>query len=171
MSDKSAYSSLRAKDRKFVEGICAGMSQMEAARFAGSGAKSNKSLATVAARWGQRPIIQKAIEELRALHRVDDGGLWELARKALRELIQDRNSPNARARACELLAKLLGKLQPERHEHVHAHVELPPMDSPQGREELVRLVRVTLRALPLEERQEIISEALEVEAVPAVAGS
>ncbi len=159
-------SALRAKDRKFVEGICAGMNAMEAARYAGSAAKNNRNLATVAARWRRRPEIAEAVRELRALHAVDDDGLWDLTRRALRELLQDRANPNARARACELMAKLLGKIQPDRHEHVHAHVELPPMDSPQGREELVRLVRVTLRAMPQEERAAIVREALQPDALP-----
>ncbi len=119
---KSALTGLSQRDRLFVEGICAGMSAIEAAKYAGSQAATKSGLAAHASRWKRREKIQAAIKELRELHAVDDDGLWDLTRRALRELIQDRSNPSSRARACELMARLLGKLAPERHEHLHAHV-------------------------------------------------
>jgi hypothetical protein len=166
-SKPDSYTRLREKDRKFVEGICAGMSPMEAARYAGSNAADGKSIATVAYRWQGRRNIKEAIRELRALHAVDDDGLWDLTKRALRELLQERANPNARARACELMAKLLGKLQPDRHEHVHAHFEFPDAASPEGRAEVVRLVRIALEAMDPTERIAVVQEALGGIALPA----
>jgi len=157
----SALSRLREKDKKFVEGIAAGMSAIEAAKYAGSKARTRAGLAAHASRWKHREDVQVAILELRDVHAVEDEALWDLVRKALRELLQDRSNPGARARACELMAKLLGKLQPERHEHVHAHLELPDPAGPEGRSELVRLVRIALGALPSAERAALVREALE----------
>ena len=158
---KSALSRLRAKDKKFVEGITAGMSAIEAAKYAGSKAATRAGLAAHASRWKSRDAIQAAIRELRELHAVDDEALWGLVRKALRELLQDRSNPGARARACELMARLLGKLQPERHEHVHAHLDIPDPESETGRAELVRLIRIVLQAMDPVERATLIQEALQ----------
>lgn len=153
------FESLSDKDRLFVEAICAGLSSVEAARAAGSEATTKSGLASLASRWRKRPEIDAAIRALRAQLTPEGDGLWDLALKALREILLDKGNPAARAKAIDTLARILGKLQPERHEHLHAHVELPPIDTPQGREEMVRMLRVALRALPPEERRAIIEEA------------
>ncbi len=160
---RSALDLLPEKDRKFVEGICAGMTASEAARFAGSDAKTPSGLASHASRWRSRPEIQEAVVELRAQRSVEAEDLWELVMKALRELVTDRANPHARAKACELMARLLGKTGPERHEHVHAHAHVAARDlsDPGDRAELVRVVRVTLMALPEGERRDLLREALE----------
>lgn len=158
--DPAPLAGLSAKDRKFVEGICAGMSAMEAAKYAGSRAKTDAGLASLASRWKNKPRVAQAIKDLRDLHAVDDDGLWSLSRKALRELLQDRANPAARARACELMAKLLGKLAPDRHEHIHAQIELPELHSAEGKAEMVRLVRIALQAMPPDERAAIVREAV-----------
>ncbi len=164
---KSALTGLSQRDRLFVEGVCAGMSAIEAAKYAGSQASTKAGLASHASRWKRREKIQSAIREMRDLHAVDDDGLWDLTRRALRELIQDRSNPSSRARACELMAKLLGKLQPERHEHLHAHVDVPELASPEGRTEVLRLVRIALRVMAPEERAELVREAFDgMEALP-----
>lgn len=160
---RDPFEGLSEKDQRFVEGLCAGMSAVEAAKYAGSEAATKAGLASHASRWQNRPEIRAAVAELRKQQAVDDDGLWDLARKALRELLTDKGNPNARARACEILARVLGKLQPERHEHVHAHmgdVEPPDLETPEGEEEFVRLLWVVLKALPREKRARIITKAL-----------
>ena len=114
---------LSDQQRRFAEGICIGMSGVEAARYAGSQAKDNNGLAVAASRWRRRPDIRRAIELLRAQHAIEADDIWDLTVKALRELITDKFNPNARAKACELMAKLLGKLAPEKHLHAHLHAE------------------------------------------------
>lgn len=156
----SALKGLRERDRKFVEGICAGMSSAEAARFAGSKAKTSVGLASHASRWRARAGIETAIRELRAQHAIEAEDLWDSTMKALRDLIGDRGNPNARIKAAELLARLTGRLGPERHEHLHAHVEARDAAAPEEREELVRLMRITMGALPPGERAELVAEIL-----------
>jgi hypothetical protein len=157
---KMALERLKEKDLRFVEGLCSGMTAAEAARFAGSKASTKSGLAGHASRWRKRPLIKEAIEEFRRENAVDDDGLWDLARRALRELLMDKTNPNARARACELMAKLLGKLAPQRHEHVVAPVEDLDPRSPEGKAELIRLLRIALDSLPEAERAEVVREVL-----------
>jgi hypothetical protein len=164
----SALKNLRERDRKFVEGICAGMSSAEAARFAGSKAKTSVGLAAHASRWRARPGIEAAVRELRAQHAIECEALWDSTMKALRDLIADRGNPNARIKAAELLARLTGRLGPERHEHVHAHLEARDAAAPEDRAELVRLMRITMSSLPPGERAELVAEVLrEPESEPA----
>lgn len=164
----SALKGLRERDRKFVEGICAGMSSAEAARFAGSKAKTSVGLAAHASRWRARPEIGAAIRELRAQHAIEAEDLWDSTMKALRDLVADRANPNARIKAAELLARLTGRLGPDRHEHVHAHLEMKDAADPGDREEFVRLMRITLAALPPGERAALVAEVLrEPEGEPA----
>jgi hypothetical protein len=158
--ERTALERLKEKDLRFVEGICSGMSSMEAARFAGSKASTKAGLASHASRWRKRPWIREAVGEFRREHAVDDDGLWDLARKALRELLMDKTNPNARARACDLMARLLGKLAPERHEHAHVPTEDLDPASPEGKAELVRLLRIALDSLPEAERAEVVREVL-----------
>jgi len=88
--------------------------------------------------------------------------------KALRDLVADRGNPNARIKAAELLARLTGRLGPDRHEHVHAHLETRDAAAPEDRAELVRLTRITLESLPPEERAALVAEVLrEPEPAPA----
>jgi hypothetical protein len=167
----SALRGLRERDRKFVEGICAGMSAAEAARFAGSKAKTSVGLAAHASRWRARPGIEAAVRELRAEHAIEAEALWDSTMKALRDLIADRGNPNARIKAAELLARLTGRLGPDRHEHVHAHVEARDAAAPEDRAELVRLTRITLESLPPEERAALVAEVLrEPDPAPAPEG-
>lgn len=156
----SALKGLRERDRKFVEGVCAGMSSAEAARFAGSKAKTSVGLAAHASRWRGRPEIEAAIRALRAQHGIEAEALWDSTMKALRDLIADRGNPNARIKAAELLARLTGRLGPDRHEHVHAHMEMRDAEAPEDRAELVRLMRITLGSLPPEERAGLVAEVL-----------
>jgi phage terminase small subunit len=164
MSDKtpSALDQLDERERRFCEGIAAGMTGVEGAKYAGCDATSRSGLADFARRLRKKPHIQVAIEELREQHRLELESLWDETVRVLREVLKDKSSPNARVRAAELLAKLLGKLQPERHEHahVHAHFEVPDLAEPQARAELVRLVRIALQALPAGERAALVREAL-----------
>jgi len=161
--ERDPFEGLSEKDKLFVEAICAGLSNIEAARAAGSEATTKSGLASLASRWRKRPDIDAAIRALRAQLTPEGDGLWDLAMKALREILMDKGNPGARAKAIDTLARILGKLQPERHEHLHAHIEIPPISTPEGRAELVRLVRVTLRALPPDERRAIVREATEGE--------
>ena len=152
---------LTARERKFVEGICAGMSGVEAARYCGSKASDRKGLAVYASKLKAKTSIKEAIVALRKEYEIDAEALWAETQKALRELIRDRANPNARARACELMARLLGKLQPEKHQHVHAHAHFDLPSGPEGRAEIVRLIRVALRPLPEDERAAVLRELLE----------
>ena len=153
---------LSEKERRFCEGIAAGMTGVEAAKYSGCDATTRSALSDFARRLKKKPHIQKAIEQLREEHRLELESLWDETVRVLREVLKDKSSPNARVRAAELLAKLLGKLQPERHEHahVHAHFEVPDLAEPQARKELVRLVRIALQALPASERAALVREAL-----------
>jgi phage terminase small subunit len=163
-----ALKALRERDRKFVEGICAGMSSTEAARYAGSKAKTSVGLASHASRWRARPGIEAAIRELRAQHAIECEALWDSTMKALRDLIADRGNPNARIKAAELLARLTGRIGTERHEHLHAHMEARDAAAPEDRAELVRLMRITLSSLPPGERAGLVAEVLrEPEGEPA----
>ena len=142
------------------------MNGVEAVRFSGSrGGRAH--MAAQASRWKRLPQIEEAIVALRKAHEVDSADLWTLTMKALRELVQDKSNPNARARACELMAKLQGKLQPETHQHLHADIEVPQLSESEGRQEMVRLVRIALNAMPAEQRAELVREAL---GQPAIAG-
>jgi hypothetical protein len=166
--EPSVLDRLDDKERRFVEGVCAGMSGVEAARYCGHGTEDRNALAAYASKLKKRVHIREAIEELREQHRVENEDLWSETLRALRELIREKSNPNARARACELMARLLGKLQPERHEHVHAHLELPSLNEAETRQELVRLTRITLDALPAEERAALVREALATEPLTAI---
>jgi len=158
--ERGPFEELPEKLQKFVEGTCAGMTGIEAAKYAGSDATTRAGLASLASRWKSLPEVKAAIDAVRAQHALGDDELWDMCRRTLRELLQDKGNPGARARACELMARLLGKLQPDRHEHVHAHMELPDPESPEGRAELVRLVRIVLDAMRPEERAKLVREAL-----------
>jgi hypothetical protein len=156
--ERDPFDALSDKDQRFVEGICAGMTGIEAAKYAGSEATTRPGLASIASRWRSRPEIKAAIGALRKQHALDDDDLWDMCRRTLREILQDKGNPGARARACELMARLLGKLQPERHEHVHTHMDLPDLSSPEGQAELVRVLRIALDAMPGEQRESIVRQ-------------
>lgn len=168
----SVLGELDATDYKFVEGICAGMTGVEAARYAGSQASTRNGLSRFAAARRSRPEIQRAIRDMRELHRVDDEGLWHKSLKALSEVLDQTESHNARVRAAEAIAKLQGRFVPARHEHVVAHVNAPSISDPAARADLAQSVRVVLRGMEPGDRVAYLRDVLQeddlVDLLPAL---
>jgi len=153
--------------RKFAQGCAAGMTNGEAARHAGSSGSNDNSLKVTGCRWAKRPDVQAAIAELRASRVDDEDGLWAATMLAIKELLADKSSPVARARACRFVADLQGRLAPKKHLHAHAHVhqaDLPPVGTPEFVERAVRNVRALMRVIPRDARTRLLEQlAVDVE--------
>jgi phage terminase small subunit len=148
MSKAGALGRLTEQERKFVEGHVAGMTGVEAAKYCGgSKATSRGALAVFATRWKAKPEIQAAIAELREQIQVEDEGLARLARKALRDVVQDSGNRNAQAKAA---AEILRITQPDRHLHLHAHAHAEAAELDKA--ELQRLERMAIGGSSLELR-------------------
>ena len=154
---------LLSEDRRmFVEALLSGYTGVEAAKLAGSKANSRRALAVTASRWKAESGVQKAIAELREQFEVDEDGLIAMARNTLRELMKDKSSPSARARACELALKLGGKLGAEPHLHLHASSEAAPIAPEEEKRLLDIAVRNTKFCCPHCSRTFLGAEATEV---------
>lgn len=146
---KAAYDALPRHLQLFVDMLDAGGTLEEAARAGGSQAKSVENLRTTALRWRDEPRVQAALEERRARYETpgtDEWSLLEEARIALSEVLKQKDAPQARIRAVELVLRVAGKLGRKdiRHQHAHLHVGVPATVSLPPAEE-ARMLGIALR--------------------------
>ncbi len=157
-----AYDALPKHLRLFTQGLAAGMTNAEAARHAGSQGNPN-SLKTIGSRYAKKPEVQTALAELYAARSEDDeDGVWQEVRTALLELVRDKSHPAARARACELMARITGRVGPNRgagkssaQAQAEARAKLRPPETP---EEIRRVLKRIILAQPLEQQDLLLDE-------------
>jgi len=148
------------KERAFVaHWLTNGNNGTEAARSAGYRGKDDNVLAVTLSRLLRRAHVQTLVEQASL-------PTTELVMQVLREVGLTADENHARVAAARVLARIEGMIARHEHAHLHAHLDLPAVGSPEARS--TRCVRALVRLLESAQRAQLLDDLASSSAVPAL---